>query len=635
MTGVLAASMLVFGVGTAAAHDAGSSTDGAIDHAKITHGHQHGATEGHLDPAVENVTLVSKLTLKNVVPEKIADVGVLKGYAYLAAWGSETCKYNGVHVVDIKNPAAPKEVAFIQAKEGSYPGEGVQAVSISTPAFTGDILVTNNEICKDKAGFGGMNIYNVSNPAHPTMLAEGVGDFTVNGQGKKAANEIHSVFAWDAGDKAYAVIVDNEEGPDVDIVDITNPRKAKVVAEYDLDAKFPQIVQSEPANLTEVFHHDVIVKQIGGKQVMSVSYWDGGYVLLDVTNPRDATYIADSDFPAVDPEILDATDQRRASEGNAHQSEFTRDNKYLIGADEDFSPNFAEATVAGRTFRSSQGGSSAPLGDGGVIADARTYFVGRSCTGDATIPPRPPLEGGIQIAVATRGVCTFQEKVDNVAAAGGYEAAVVVNRVGSDGCDLFGMALHSSIPSFALSREEGYNLFDLDGYDRGTCLGGDPAVLAGSVLPGVAIGTQGKDITLKAFFDGWGYVRLFRAGADATANTPVNGKLTLTELDRYVIPEAVNPAPKYTSQSGDLSVHEVATSQVQDDLAYLSYYSAGLRVVKIVNGELVEVGKYIGDGGNNFWGVELFTHNNQEYVAASDRDNGLWIFKYTPPTPAP
>ena len=115
-----------------------------------------------------------------------------------------------------------------------------------SPAFNGDILVTNNEKCKETAGFGGLNIYDVSNPEAPTPLTVGFGDTTVPGQGKKAANDIHSVFAWDAGSKAYAVIVDNEEGADVDIVDITDPKKPKFVAEYDLDEAFPQIEQAAP-----------------------------------------------------------------------------------------------------------------------------------------------------------------------------------------------------------------------------------------------------------------------------------------------------------------------------------------------------------------------------------------------------
>ena len=44
---------------------------------------------------------------------------------------------------------------------------------------------------------------------------------------------------------------------------------------------------------------------------------------------------------------------------------------------------------------------------------------------------------------------------------------------------------------------------------------------------------------------------------------------------------------------------------------------------------LVVVGHYIDGGGNNLWGVQVFQHDGQEYVAASDRDSGLYIFRYT------
>ena len=165
--------------------------DGVIDNAKITHNHhagdhQHGEVEGHLEPfQTDNIDLVSSLALKNVEPGKIADVGIHKGFAYLAAWGGETCKYNGVHVVDIRDVAAPKEVSFIQSKEGSAPGEGVQALSINTKSFKGDILVTNNETCNENTGFGGLNIYNVTNPGRPAMLTEGFGDETVPARARR------------------------------------------------------------------------------------------------------------------------------------------------------------------------------------------------------------------------------------------------------------------------------------------------------------------------------------------------------------------------------------------------------------------------------------------------------------------
>jgi hypothetical protein len=598
---VLVAGFALVAAAIAAALSEGErSTDGTITNAKSTHGHhQHGDIAGHLPASSENVTLVSKLRLKNVVPDKIADVGVWNGYAYLAAWGGAECRYNGVHVVDIRDVAAPKEVAFIQAKEGSAPGEGIQALRIETPSFSGDVLVSNNEKCKDKTGFGGLNIYDVSRPSSPTVLTEGFGDETVAGQGKKAANDIHSIFAWDAGDKAYAVIVDNEEGPDVDIVDISDPKKPALVAEYDLDAKFPQIVQSTPTNLVEIFHHDVVVKQIGGRFVMLVSYWDAGYVTLDVTDPKNASLIADSDFAAVDPQLLEQAGLREAPEGNAHEAEFTSDNEYIVAADEDFSATGLRGTTDdGASFLASTGSATPDVHIGDSISGS-TRYVGRACPGGATF------------AVVSRGTCTFTEKIAAVELAG-YDAAIVVNREGADGCGPFGMSVEGGIHAFSVERSVGFGLFDEPGYDNAACLQG-----AAELLPGVAIGETGDDVTLTSFFDGWGYVHLFRNNA---------GKLQ--ELDTFAIPEAMDPA--YAEGFGDLSVHEAATSPTVANRIYFSYYSGGFRVLEIQNEKLVEVGHMIDEGGNNFWGVQVFSQGGKEYVAASDMAYGLYIFEYTP-----
>jgi hypothetical protein len=605
----VAAAAVLIAAGVVAA--APPISDGGLDAADGAHDtHQHGDATGHLAASNANVDLVSKLKLKNVVPEKIADVGIHNGYAYLAAWGVVTCKYNGVHVVDIRDPETPNEVAFIASKEGSYPGEGVQALHIDTPAFNGDILVTNNEKCKAQAGFGGMNIYDVTNPAHPVPLVEGIGDSTVNGQGKKNANEIHSVFAWDAGSKAYAVIVDNEESADVDILDITDPKKATFIAEYDLDELFPQILQATPANLVEVFHHDVVVKEIGGRQVMLASYWDAGYVALDVTDPLNPTYIGDTDFTDPDPEALESG-YNVPPEGNGHQSEVTRDNAYLIGADEDFGPlaviglNVDDASE----IISGQGSGTELLLDGEVILGS-SVFAGRACIGDAAVPAGNPAV--VDVAVVERGVCTFTEKVANVIAAGGYDAILIFNRTGADACNqTSGMTVEGDIPTFGVSpRGQGFAIFDV-AYDDAACLAGTgPARLP------VAIGTVGDTLRFEGSFDGWGYVHLFDYGA---------GKMT--ELDTFAIPEAHDQA--FVRGFGDLSVHEVATSAVRDDLAYLSYYSGGFRVLKIDGSELVEVGHYIDVGGNNFWGVQVFQSGGQDFVAASDRDFGLYIFQYT------
>ena len=611
----LAAAGVLLTAGPVLAHDDGSIGDGGYDNAKATHGHdihgQHGGHDGHLDAVSENVDLISRLELKNVEPGGIADVSVYGNYAYLAAWGGATCKHNGVHVVDISDVENPVQVAFIPSQEGSYPGEGVHVVPISTPSFTGDVLVTNNEICKGMTGFGGLNAYDVTNPKAPKPLAVGFGDYDAGKNRKKTANQIHSVFAWDAGNKAYAVMVDNEEAADVDIVDITNPKKPFLVAEHDLAKLFPEILQPD-VGLDEVFLHDMVVKQIDGDFVMLLSYWDAGYVMLNVNDPANPSLIADSDFATVDPEAGESG-LTVPPEGNAHQAEFTLDNRFVIGADEDFSPYALTAgnVTEGTEIHASQGSDTTKLPEGETIT-GQAKFVGRACNGDAAVP----AGDGTQVAVVERGLCPFTEKVANVQAAGGYAAVLIFNRTGSDGCNAtLGMSVQGGIPTFGVApREQGYALFGT-AFNLEQCLAGD-----GSQMAPITLGTTGDTVTFSSYFDGWGYVHLFDAD-------------TMTDLDTYAVPEAHDP--ELADGFGDLSVHEVATSLQNPDLAYLSYYSAGLRVIDVSSGQIEEVASFIDEGGNNFWGVETFVQEGQEYVALSDRDHGLYILKYAPETQTP
>jgi LVIVD repeat len=570
------------------------------------HDHKHAGARGHLGATQANVELVSTLALRNGPSKRIADVGVWRGHAYLGAWGG-ACASNGVHVVDIRNPARPKKVAFIAARRGSYPGEGVQALHLDTASFRGDVLVTNNESCDRNRRLGGLNLYDVSNPRRPKKLVEGFGDHTVAGiANTRIAHEIHSVFAWDAGRRAYAVMVDNIDPRDVDIVDISNPRKPRVVAEYDLTERFPQIVQGSPPNLVEVFHHDVIVKKIGSRQIMLVSYWDGGYVQLDVTDPRNARYLADSDFASPDTELAAQSDLRERPEGNAHQSEFTRDNRFVIAADEDFGPTGLEARADDDGAFAAAPGSGTPGILPGNRVSGPTRYVGRACEGDAAVPPA----AGATFAIVVRGACIFTGKLQKIQAKG-YDAALVVNNEGTDGCGFFRMAVDGGIPAFSVSRATGFLLFDRGGYDANACRVG-----RSDLLPEVAVGADGDSVTVRSFFDGWGYVHLFR-----------NGRGKLEQLDTYAIPEAMDP--KRARGNGLLSVHEVAASHERNDLAYLSYYAGGLRVIEIDDGKIVEAGRFIDVRGNNFWGVQVFRYRGREYVAASDIDFGLYVFRYT------
>ena len=107
----------------------------------------------------------------------------------------------------------------------------------------------------------------------------------------------------------------------------------------------------------------------------------------------------------------------------------------------------------------------------------------------------------------------------------------------------------------------------------------------------------------------------------------LNGS-TLQEIDNYSIPEAIDPA--FASGFGTMSVHEVAMDKAED-IAYLSWYDAGIRVVRFGPSGIQEVGHYIDVNGNDFWGVEAhrLPGSEETLILGSDRDSGLWIFRYT------
>ena len=605
---------------------------------------------------VAKVDLEAELGLADgSLAELIADLAVSPDgdFAYLANWGDPNCPFleeepgneaggrkasdAGVYVIDISDLLNPEYVSFIPMSQDTRPGEGMQVISVDTAEFTGDILAVNEESCGKnfKAGF---SLWDVTDPTRPKRLAKNFGDFTTDGARNtpRDANQTHSVFMWTTGENTYLVAQDEMETSDVDIFDITDPKHPVLIAE--VDANDFNVTQPE-LGLSDSFLHDVVVKQIEVDGVLTwvmlLSYWDGGWVLLDVDDPANPLFLADTDYAAIDPLLLEkfGIGYTLPPEGNAHQAEFTSDNRFIIGTDEDFSPYRGVATTDdGDEFFAIQGSDVPGVPTGGSI-EGDAVYVGRACPGDAAVPEAPDTVSGTQIAIVERGVCTFQEKYDAIVEAGGYEAIIVMNREGADACGglVFMAVAGEDVPALFVTREVGYGFFDLT-YDDAACMAGDGSV----TIAGLAIGAIGDFISMESTFDGWGYVHLIDAA-------------TLEDVDQFAIPEALDPA--FAEGFGDLSVHEVAVDPQDPSLAYLAYYSGGLIAVQIQcpagtpydpdnvtvgytsTCELVEVGSYLDPLGNNFWGVETFVDEDplspyfgRTIILASDRDSGLWIF---------
>jgi hypothetical protein len=608
-------------------------------------GEQHGGTGDHLPAGSKDVKLISKLKLTER-PRGIADVGYFNGFAYLNA-SSPECVGNGgagtgVHVVDIRDRANPRKVAFIPSHPNSFQGEGIHVVRADTPWFKGDMLIHNNETCNStQFAPSGASLWDVTDPFNPRPLNLNFGDPAPATAAPQTYHTTHSAQLFTQPGKVYAVLRDNDELADVDIVDVSNPAAPVLVAEQGLE-NWPG-AQGSYANGDTVNHHDMQFKRIGGHDFLAVSYWDAGQVLLNVDNPAAPVFVGDSDYRTPDPLMP----HFEIPEGNSHQSYWSSDSRWLISTDEDFSPFRTN-------FEMTTGPNAGPYGAGEFgftpsidsqpdsMIGGPTVFGGRGCFAagpnagpDAAGDPMPPPAAAIPAApgeektvVFSRGGCFFSTKI----AAGqdlGYDAVIIGQSHGG--------TRNGLLPDAFFCGGQGH---DYDEQIPSICIGHQAMHLMFNTTP-VYTGPEGLDIPLGAMgekyvatteFDGWGYVQLH----DAT-------QPDLPITDSYAVPEALNES--FADGFGTLSVHEVKTDpRRRVNLAYFSYYSAGFRVAEFGPRGIEEVGFFIDEGGNFFWGVfpigdETAGHGYPSHpgrgeglrpdVLASDRDFGLYIFQYT------
>ena len=620
-----AVAALAVGTGTAGAHPSAFTTDSWINSGLTEHWKSHGAAGSEAGresvPAVEEgLDLVSSFNLggKLAGDGRVADVSAKGDYAYLTMFYEPTCGRGGVQVVDM-NLDTPEDdteaVAYIPSHVDTYSGEGSQVVTLNTPWFKGDLLVYQNEWCPNTTnGVGGITLVDVTNPHNPKKLVEGAGDFTLkargdaNGVAQSKANQTHSAFAWvnQATGKVYVVLVDDLELDDIDILDITNPSKPKKIKEFNLQ----QFAQSGPTRPhgDAVFSHDMVVKHIGSRDIMLMSYWDGGYVMVDVTDPANPDPLSDTDFAPTDP-ARTPFGQSITPEGNAHEAEFTNDNEFFFATDEDFNPYRVQATfrggpASGQVFTAIQGSATPPVNkDNPLSGDTR--YLGLGCD------PLAPAEADGLIAVVERGVCDFQVKLNNIETAG-YVALIVFNRTGVDGCETLVtmLAASATTPSMFVSRKDGFRLLGVEPAADYTCNedGTGTATPPGPSVP----------VDISAEFDGWGYTHMYR--------TDLTRGAKMQEVDIYAPIEGQSEA--YAENFGDMSVHEVATDP-DENLVYVSHYALGMRVLSYKKSGLEEVGKFAEAGGSNYWGVEVHKFGGQKYILGSDRDRGLRIFQFS------
>lgn len=614
--------------------------------------------DGHITPNINyGFEVIGRDTLAGITEGLYTDVWSHKGFAYVGTFQEPACTRDGVFIIDIAaaidNYPGSMQGAVV-AEVFSAPNTRVNDVKVQTVTFknkTRDVLILTEEKCGDltgsgkkQLGKGGISLYDVTDPSKPHALKQ-----------HELKSEIHNTFSWTGDDgKSYLIAVDDIELNDVIIVDISKPQSPVEIGrtgiEAWLDGDYPEIADDEQL-FTGVFAapllHDVWVEKVHGQWQAILSYWDAGFVTLNVQDPTNPFVISHSTYP--DPDPVYGTSP---AEGNGHAAVFGggKEGRFIWAGDEDFDPFRNQVIDALGSGHLATQGSDVPVVTPEMGVNGVGFYTGLACD------PLAPAAAG-SIAVVQRGACAFTTKVGNAEAAG-YSAVIVFNH--STGCEAsVSMIAEGGIPAMFVPRSDGFEILGLGGYDATTCVGSGSD--NGDDLLADYEGTAAGSLALEASFDGWGYFHALNnlpGGTTALAPPSEPGESPdnrdILEIDYlgevgYFAPRELVDASLATG-AGDLTMHNVEADPGTADeyptfdkgpRSFISWYSLGLRAVEyrpghwhtgkndgVVSWNVHEVGQFIAEDGSNFWGIHVEELNGEQIILGSDRNTGLWIFKF-------
>ena len=183
---------------------------------------------------------------------------------------------DGTSIIDVSDPAKPRILTQLKADPASHTHK-VRVV--------GDLMLTNRENAHKRSGLpygdGGLQIYNVSDPAHPIAL----GFYPVAGTG------VHR-FDFDG---RYAYISTSMEGYDNNIVvilDLADPQRPQEVSRWWMPGQWVAGGETPSWGGRGVGCHHPL--RFGDR--LYVGYLHGGVVILDISDIRAPRMVGHYDY---------------------------------------------------------------------------------------------------------------------------------------------------------------------------------------------------------------------------------------------------------------------------------------------------------------------------------------------------
>lgn len=277
-----------------------------------------------------------------------ADVWAHEGYAYVGQWGfqdwtngSKTrfCPSGdraGVAVLDARNPANPTVVSRLLNPAGTSAEDVVVYTAPYGPLAGRDIAAVGIQTCGgsryDESFRRGIQLFDVTSPATPVEIG-----FLDSGCCTRGVHELEFAHRADLGRTfVYASVPtseyddalspsgrrDQQGRGDFRLVDVTNPAAPVEVSNWGVLRNLGAApTPGQGCDADGVYGHSAMPSHDG--KLAFLSYWDSGFIALDVTNPADPVYKGRTVYEADE-------------DGDAHSSMYDMERKLLFTADEDF-----------------------------------------------------------------------------------------------------------------------------------------------------------------------------------------------------------------------------------------------------------------------------------------------------------
>ncbi|HSI96948.1 MAG TPA: hypothetical protein VK926_01175 [Gaiellaceae bacterium] len=276
-----------------------------------------------------------------------ADVWVHEGYAYVGHWGfrdwasgskNRFCPEpprSGVAVIDVRDPADPRVVSVLQSPSGTSAEDVVVYTAQSGPRAGLHIAAVGLQWCGgsrlEPAADRGLMLWDVTDPTTPVEVGylktacctRGVHEFEVEhradlGRTFAYATVPTSRYPETGSPSGYRDV--NGDG-DFRLIDITDPAAPFQASAWGIQDAGGPFDSGQGCDADPNYGHGA--EPSGDGKLVFLSYWDSGFVALDVTDPANPMFEGRTVYPS-------------NADGDAHSANYDDARKLLFTADEDF-----------------------------------------------------------------------------------------------------------------------------------------------------------------------------------------------------------------------------------------------------------------------------------------------------------